>query len=79
MAQALNRAGHRTQAREIKTGPRAGEVVPPKPFSRRRVQDTLTNQHYAGRVVRHRGKPNEEVVPATNIEVLIEPDRFDAM
>lgn len=79
VAQALNRAGHRTQAQQIKSGPRAGEVVPPKAWSRRRVQDTLTNQHYAGRVVRHRGKPTEEVVPATNIEVLIEPDRFDAM
>lgn len=65
IARALNRDGLRTQAG--------------RPWSRRRVQDTVTNQSYAGRVVRFRGKPNEEVTVATNMPTLINPARFDAI
>lgn len=65
VARALNTAGHRTKNGHT--------------FNRRRVQDLLTNQTYAGRVVRHRDTTREEVAPATNVEPLIDPDRFDAI
>jgi hypothetical protein len=61
----LNAEGSRTQAGRT--------------WTRRRVQDTLTNPVYAGRVVRHRGKPNVEVTTATNLPALIEGNRFDAI
>jgi site-specific DNA recombinase len=48
-----------------------------KPWTRRRVQDMLTNAVYAGRVVRYRGTPREEVAPATNLPALIDGERFD--
>ena len=56
-----------------------------KAWTRRSVQDKLLNQHYAGRAVRKgRGSKQEyrllekpEVVQATNIEPLIDPDRYD--
>jgi site-specific DNA recombinase len=47
VARTLNREGHRT---------RDG-----KAWSRRRVQDTRMNPTYAGAVVWHRGKPDEEI------------------
>jgi site-specific DNA recombinase len=47
VAKTLNREGHRT---------RDGRA-----WSRRRVQDTRTNPIYAGAVVWHRGKPDEEI------------------
>jgi DNA invertase Pin-like site-specific DNA recombinase len=65
IAEMLNREGHRTQAGRT--------------WTRRRVQDTLTNPVYAGRVVRYRGKPNEEVSDGTDFPALIECDRFDAI
>ena len=61
----LNAEGYRTQAGNT--------------WRRRRVQDTLTNPAYAGRVVRFRGKPNEEVTAATDSPALIDGDRFDAL
>jgi DNA invertase Pin-like site-specific DNA recombinase len=56
-----------------------------KAWTRRSVQDKLLNQHYAGRAVRkgrgskqeYRLLENPEVVQATNIEPLIDPDRYD--
>lgn len=63
IASKLNKAGHRTQQGRA--------------WSRRRIQDTLTNQTYAGRVVRNRGKANETFTAATNVETIIEPERFD--
>lgn len=46
IARTLNRDGLRTQAGKV--------------WMRRRVQDTLLNAFYAGQVVWHRGKPDEE-------------------
>jgi site-specific DNA recombinase len=71
VARALNREGHRTK--------RGG------PWSRRRVQDTLLNPVYAGRVVRrgrggkggYRRLDEPEVSPASNVEPLVDPERFD--
>lgn len=71
VARTLNAEGFRTKAG--------------KPWARRRVQDMLLNQTYAARVVRRgRGsgptyvKSEEpEVVQATNVEPLVEPDRYD--
>jgi len=62
IARQLNAAGHRT-----KNG---------KPWTRRRVQDTLSNPFYAGRVVINRGKPNQRTRPGT-WPALIAPDDFD--
>jgi site-specific DNA recombinase len=72
IARRLNEAGHRTKAG--------------KPWTRRRVQATLTNHVYAGRVVRwgrgsHRGGDYErldtpETFPGEH-PALIEPPRFD--
>lgn len=63
VARALNRAGHATQSGGA--------------WSRRRIQDLVTNPIYAGRVVRHRGKANEETASASNVDPLIDPERFD--
>jgi site-specific DNA recombinase len=67
VARAINAEGHPT-----KNG---------KPWTRRRVQDTLLNQVYAGRAVRASkgGKrlKEPEVVTASNLEALIEPERYD--
>jgi len=41
------------------------------------VQDILSNPTYAGRIALRRHAPNAQVVPATNIAALIDPDRFD--
>ncbi len=62
IARELNRRGMRTKSR--------------RPWERRRVQDTLTNEFYAGRVVRHRGTPEQEVRDGAH-PALIEPGRFD--
>lgn len=62
IARRLNRAGHRTKA--------GG------PFTRRRVQDLLTNPAYAGRVVKSRGKPEMEVRPGLH-PALIDPEAFE--
>ena len=64
IARRLNRDGHRT-----KRG---------KPWTRRRVQDTLTNPFYAGRVVIHRGTP-EHQVRAGGWPALIDPEDFDSL
>lgn len=79
IARVLNAEGHRTQKRTVKSerSARSGEAYGGKPFSRSRVQNMLTNQTYAGRVVRYRGKPNEKVVQSSNVEPLIEAERFD--
>lgn len=65
VARKLNAEGYRTKAG--------------KSWSRRRIQDTVTNGVYAGRIERYRGKPNQETVPATNVPALIDGDRFDAI
>jgi DNA invertase Pin-like site-specific DNA recombinase len=62
IARQLNAEGHRT-----KSG---------KAWTRRRVQDMLSNPFYAGRVVINRGKPNERTRPGT-WPALIAPDDFD--
>ena len=62
IARQLNAEGHRT-----KSG---------KAWTRRRVQDTLSNPFYAGRVVINRGKPNQRTRPGT-WSALIAPDDFD--
>ena len=62
VARQLNQEGHRT-----KRG---------KGWTRRRVQDTLTNPFYAGRVAMHRGTPNEELRPG-EWPALIAPSDFD--
>jgi DNA invertase Pin-like site-specific DNA recombinase len=65
VAGSLNREGFRTKAG--------------KPWTRRRVQDLLTNPVYAGRVVRHRGTPQEQIAPASSLPALIDGERFDAV
>jgi DNA invertase Pin-like site-specific DNA recombinase len=64
IARRLNRDGHRT---------RRG-----KPWTRRRVQDALTNPFYAGRVVIHRGTPRQQVRPGA-WPPLIGLDDFDRL
>jgi DNA invertase Pin-like site-specific DNA recombinase len=64
IAKELNRRGHLTQ----------GGIA----WTRRRVQDTLRNPFYAGRVVWHRGKPDEEIGPGLH-PALIERERFDRL
>jgi hypothetical protein len=64
IARELNRRGYRTKAG--------------RPWERRRVQDALTNHLYAGRVVRDRGKPTEDVRPGSH-PPLIDPERFDRL
>ena len=67
IARTLNAEGHRT-----KSG---------RGWNRRRVQDTLLNPVYAGRVVRRsrggRRLPSAEVSPGSNVEALIEAARYD--
>lgn len=62
IARQLNAEGHRT-----KNG---------KAWTRRRVQDMLSNPFYAGRAVINRGKPNQRTRPGT-WPALIAPDDFD--
>lgn len=62
IARTLNREGHRTKAG--------------KPWRRRRVQDLLTNPHYAGRVVWRRGTPDEQVNDGHH-PALIAPETYD--
>jgi hypothetical protein len=64
IARELNRLGHRT-----KRG---------RPWERSRVQDMLTNPFYAGRIVRDRGKPTEEVRDGGH-PPLIDPAVFDRL
>jgi DNA invertase Pin-like site-specific DNA recombinase len=64
VARRLNSEGHRT-----KRG---------KAWTRRRVQDTLTNPFYAGRVVIHRGTPHQEM-GAGDWPALIEPEEFERL
>lgn len=62
IARTLNREGHRTKAR--------------KPWRRRRIQDLLTNPHYAGRVALHRGTPDEQINDGQH-PALVDPNTFD--
>lgn len=62
IARTLNRAGHRTQAGNA--------------WTRRQVQNVLTNWHYAGLVVWRRGTPEQEVRQGRH-PALIEPERFE--
>jgi DNA invertase Pin-like site-specific DNA recombinase len=62
IARQLNAEGHRTKSY--------------KAWTRRRVQDMLSNPFYAGRVVINRGKPNQRTRPGT-WPALIAPDDFD--
>jgi DNA invertase Pin-like site-specific DNA recombinase len=49
-----------------------------KPWDRRSVQAIIENQGYAGRIVRPaEGDRPAEVIEATNIEPLIDPERYD--
>jgi DNA invertase Pin-like site-specific DNA recombinase len=64
VARELNRRGYRTKG--------------DRPWERRRIQDMLGNAFYAGRVIRDRGKPTEEVRDGTH-PPLIEPERFDRL
>lgn len=73
VARRLNEAGYRTRGRKDRA---------PQSYTRRQVQDMLTNQTYCGRVVTKRGKPDERVLPddvPTNIEPLISREEFDAI
>jgi DNA invertase Pin-like site-specific DNA recombinase len=62
IARQLNREGH-----SLKSG---------RPWNRRRVQDTLSNPFYAGRVVIHRNTPREQVGPGS-WPALLDPEAFD--
>jgi len=64
IARRLNTDGHRT-----KRG---------KPWTRRRVQDALTNPFYAGRAVMNRGTEHEQT-RAGDWPALIKPDDFDRL
>jgi hypothetical protein len=64
VARRLNGEGHRTKAGGF--------------FRRRRVQDLLTNPYYAGRVVRYRGRDNQEVAVGTH-EPIVDPHEFDRL
>ena len=61
IARLLNREGHRTQ--------RGGA------WKRRRLQDTLCNPFYAGMIVWHRGRPDEEWREGQH-PALVEPEVF---
>jgi len=61
----LNAEGFRTARNEFKTG----RVQEPRPFTRRRVQDTLTNPFYAGGIVRYRSNRYRAEVGAAAMEV----------
>jgi DNA invertase Pin-like site-specific DNA recombinase len=64
VAKRLNREGARKKSGE--------------PWDRRGVQAVIENQGYAGRIVRPaEGDRPVEVIEATNIEPLIEPERYD--
>jgi hypothetical protein len=62
IAKQLNQEGHLT---------RAG-----RPWTRRAVQNHLTNPWHAGRVVHQRGKPDEQVFDGQQ-GALVDPDVFD--
>lgn len=84
IARMLNAKGYRTRDRVMaadstKTGRKKGDIVPGGPWTRRRVQDTVTNPSYAGRVVRNRHTAAAQVVEAVNVEPLISGERFDAI
>ena len=64
IARQLNAEGYRT-----KEG---------NPWRGERVQDTLSNPVYAGRVVWHRREPDEEVRDGLH-EAIIDPEAFDAL
>jgi site-specific DNA recombinase len=64
VARQLNAEGYRT-----KEG---------NPWRGERVQDTLSNPVYAGRVVWHRREPDEEVREGLH-EAIIDPEAFDAL
>ena len=64
VARTLNREGYRT-----KSG---------KPWRRRRVQDLLTNPHYAGRVARFRGTQLEEIADGRH-PALVTTELFDRL
>ncbi|MEJ7786618.1 MAG: recombinase family protein [Solirubrobacteraceae bacterium] len=64
IARTMNVEGHRT---------RSG-----KSWQRRRIQDTVTNPYYAGRIVRYRGRPDQQVAPG-NHPPLVDPATFDSL
>ena len=64
IARELNRRGYRTR----------GGIA----WTRRRVQDTLTNPFYAGRVVIHRGKPEQSITDGDH-PALVEQSTFDRL
>jgi DNA invertase Pin-like site-specific DNA recombinase len=51
IARRLNEAGKRTKPHRVRSGRNAGTKIAPGGWTRRRVQDTLTNPIYAGAVV----------------------------
>jgi site-specific DNA recombinase len=63
VARRMNEEGYRTKANGS--------------WTRRRVQDVLSNPLYAGRVALRRNTPDAPVTSATNVTALIEPERFD--
>lgn len=67
IARELNRRGLRTRGRGTSPG---------IPWTRRRVQDTLTNPVYAGAVVLHRGSPEQEINWDGQHPALIDAERF---
>lgn len=64
IARRLNAEGYRTKAG--------------RDWTRRRVQDTLTNPFYAGRVVRFRGKADEQTAEGQH-PAIVSPALFDAL
>jgi site-specific DNA recombinase len=62
IARLLNLDGHRTRA-DI-------------PWTRRAVQNNVTNAWHAGRVMHHRGKPDEQTFAGAH-EPLVDPEAFD--
>lgn len=76
IARALNAAGHRTA---VRTSRRADRTYGGRPWTRRRVYDTLTTPLYAGLVVYGERGPEQEVRPADPLYVpaLVERELFD--
>lgn len=57
IARQLNSEGLRTAPRERKDG----TVKPARPWTRRAVQNIITNATYAGAIMRHRGRPSQQI------------------
>lgn len=79
----LNAEGQHTREFVVKSGANKGEVRGGGPWTRRTVQHTILNPIYAGRIVRKTKEGQKldepEVIEATNVEGLIDPDRYDAI